>query len=424
MVDDINAYNVLLQLDVPSWSTAASPVHYVDVQTPYQCRPETCPDGHDGLHPNSLGEYHIAGAFAGVLSSQFGVVAAPFSSPSTGPARVVTMPTNVKTVAVPEGLYTYWDPVENARGYSIRARVQGEVGWWLTSTVSHHDNYYTWISNNQTWIFQVCAHGDNAVISDWAAETSATSNLQTSPGPPNIVVQPSGDNGISLTWGAVPGFSVNRFEVIVWDRDTPGAYIQSAVVAGYGLTVTGLNINNRYPTWVATWVNLAEGNVAGGLPRSARAVIIGRGAPAVPSGIIIANSAPTTVRLTWSAVSGAAGYNIYTQRLGTTQAYVLDAVTSDNSIFIYFLVPGTWHYQYCLTAFNGNLETSITPLACVVPPVYPGYTKRDQTPAAANETLLVNSTNPDPNFGLKFDEDLQAIYTLKMENLTSVFQMT
>jgi hypothetical protein len=42
----------------------------------------------------------------------------------------VGKPVHVRTVSYPEGLFTTWDPVENSRGYEIRARVKGATGWW------------------------------------------------------------------------------------------------------------------------------------------------------------------------------------------------------------------------------------------------------------------------------------------------------
>ena len=78
---DINAdlperttkYNKMLAKAIPEWSTAASKIQLVKLQENYECGPDGCPAGYDGLHPNALGEYQIAQAFSRTLIQGFGV---------------------------------------------------------------------------------------------------------------------------------------------------------------------------------------------------------------------------------------------------------------------------------------------------------------------------------------------------------------
>lgn len=49
-------YNELLKNAVGVWSTVLSPIVYVDMDGMYECSSTACPAGHDGLHPNALGE--------------------------------------------------------------------------------------------------------------------------------------------------------------------------------------------------------------------------------------------------------------------------------------------------------------------------------------------------------------------------------
>ena len=280
------------------------------------------------------------------------------------------------------------------------------------------------ISNNladQTWEVAVQTHGDFDQTTDWTSIKSATCNPQTSQGPPNIVVQPSGSDSISFSWGAVSGFSVNRYEVIVWDQDVDGSFINGFSTTGTSYTVTGLTAGHNYGTWVATWVNLADGNIAGGLPSAAKNVIVGGGAPSQPSGLSVSNIDPTTVQLTWTASSGSvAAYGIYYKSLLNASDTGLDGTTTGTSWEVAFLFPGTWHYSFCVTAFNGNLESACT--AWVTPEVYPGYTKR--TELETNGTTHGAFTVEQNSSALVYDSHIQQLWKLKMENATAALPQT
>ncbi|GFF87398.1 hypothetical protein IFM47457_07484 [Aspergillus lentulus] len=56
----------------------------------------------------------------------------------------------------------------------------------------------------------------------------------------------------------------------------------------------------------------------------------------------------------------------------------LDGTTTETSYEVGFLFPGSWNFEFCVSAFNGNLETA--PVSCITPPVCCGYIKRDLVP--------------------------------------------
>jgi lysophospholipase L1-like esterase len=397
LVDNTNKYNQLLRDTYQSWFRWESPIAYVDVNSNYNCHPEGCPDGYDGLHPNSMGEYHIAQAFARSLKADFGFQGPDFVVPPNPEPRVISTPTGVVTGSYPEGLYTIWNRVPTARGYDIRSRLQGQTNWWSEGSVYPNTwaSWSTWLIDGQTWEFQVRTRGDNDAVSDWSDLTTATAHLQTSPGPPNIVAVPSGGDGIQISWGAVTGYSVNRYGVIVWDMDTEGAFIETHAATGTSFSVGGLKPGHRYGTWVATYVNLkssitGEPFAAGGLPAAGPEVIVGAGAPAPPTTLRVTNTDPTTVQLSWTASANAAGYAVYVRSVRDNTNFNLDGKTTATTYGVGFLVPGTWNFEFCVSAYNGNLESAHT--ACVIPPVYPGYSKRDEVPVFGNSTVVVNNS--------------------------------
>jgi hypothetical protein len=147
LVDNTRDYNNKLKQACTAWSRYANTfTAYVDVAAQYDCRPGGCPDGYDGLHPNAMGELHIAKAFADVLSGdQFLLKGRNFVAGSPAP-RPVSKPTGFRMSAVNLGLLMSWDRQPNARGYNIRLRIKGATGWWSDGPVYPDANlsYFTW----------------------------------------------------------------------------------------------------------------------------------------------------------------------------------------------------------------------------------------------------------------------------------------
>jgi hypothetical protein len=426
LLPNTNYYNKKLNDTLHTWFRWESPIAYVDVNANYGCHPEGCPDGYDGLHPNTKGEYHIAQAFARALKRDFGFVGEDFVVPKNIPGRPVQAPANVVSCSYPEGIVTTWDRVTNARGYEIRSRIEGASGWWSEGQVYPNTwaSWSPWISDGQTWEYQVRTKGDNNERSGWSASKTVTAHPSTAPGPQNIVVQSSGSDGIQFSWSPVAGYSVNRYSTIVWDLDTKGAFIETRAVSGTSVYIGGLKPGHRYGTWVSTYVNLVSGftnknMIAGGLPAAAREVIIGRGAPAPPTQLYVTNKDPTTVELRWNAVANAAGYAIYQRSVKDNTGFHPYGTTTATTLGAAFLFPGTWNFEFCVAAYNGNLETAHT--ACVIPPVYPGFRKRDEVQAPEGYTLSQNTSTTYNATSMMTDTRLQMLYKLMSQNVTALF---
>ncbi|KAL4864919.1 hypothetical protein BDV12DRAFT_200637 [Aspergillus spectabilis] len=243
LVDNTSEYNILLWNRLPNWFQRGSPI--------------------------------AAQAFTRVLRRDFGYEGIEFRIPDKVNGRPVSTPVNVRTSAWPEGLRTRWGPVKNKRGYEIRGRVNGATGWWSEGVFypSTHGSWQPWVINGQTWEYQVRTKGDNNVRSDWSELSSATANVDTAPGPSNIIIEPQGTD-VLLRWDAVTGFYVGRYGVYVWDRDTDAAWLMVYPTETTSVVVKGLTPGIRYGIWVAAYIgvigSLTRQSVsAGGLPAPA-----------------------------------------------------------------------------------------------------------------------------------------------------------
>jgi lysophospholipase L1-like esterase len=116
----ITRYDNQLAAYLPTVSTTQSPVRLVDLSSAYK----VSADSYDGLHPNSVGEYVIARAFADVLSSQFGIGGRFAPIPSVAENRTPGG-TTLRAQATPAGITLSWDPVFGASGFRIYERDAG-----------------------------------------------------------------------------------------------------------------------------------------------------------------------------------------------------------------------------------------------------------------------------------------------------------
>jgi len=140
------AYNKLLAEAIPQWSTEISPIELVHMQESYSCEPDGCPAGHDGLHPNTLGDYQIAHAFSRALIKGYKLGNIELAVPDSRdlPVRPISIPKNFRAVADAQGANVTWDKVYGARGYDVQSRVLGEHTWILWPNQQVNWFYAAW----------------------------------------------------------------------------------------------------------------------------------------------------------------------------------------------------------------------------------------------------------------------------------------
>lgn len=190
------------------------------------------------------------------------------------------------------------------------------------------------------------------IMSPWTAIQSVTANPQTPPGPPNVVTTAAG-SGIYVKWDKSP-YSVERYAVNYYDTDGTD-FIQSVGTRGQAIQLNDLTPNHRYIVSVECWSALG-----GGSPTVARLVRPGVGIPGTPGNFRINTLDATSVQVAWDSVSTAAGYRVWVRNKTDGEEFKTDeyGTTRANSHEIFFLFPGVWNFEFCVTSYNGNLESA------------------------------------------------------------------
>ncbi|MFJ9742673.1 fibronectin type III domain-containing protein [Streptomyces sp. NPDC101166] len=348
------AYNDMLARAIPSWSTQTSRVESVDWAGSYDCAAKACPAAYDGLHPNALGEFQIARAFEQTLHRRFGIGRFVPDAPRTVPARPTPAVSGLVAEAVPSGIRVTWQPVFGAHGYTVRSRIAGNAVWSeLPVAANRFDT--TWTMDGWKWEYQVRTDNGDDGTSAWSPTVSAVADPETA-APPEKIVTRATARGVDVSWDAPKGphtDTIDRYEIILWDKDTPGAFFQSTAVKGRSAHVDDLKPGHRYLVAVATW-----NRAGGGMPGVARSVTVGAGTPPKPTDLKATAVDPTTVQLDWKGSKEAAGYRVWVRNVTEGGAFTSDEyVTEDTGRGIAFLFPGYWNFEFCVTAINGAAES-------------------------------------------------------------------
>ncbi|WKD30886.1 NPP1 family protein [Streptomyces xanthophaeus] len=363
LIANTDTYNLLLSDAISQWKTDLSPVELVDWRGEYSCEPDGCPAGYDGLHPNALGEYQIARAFEKTLHDRYHLGTSVPAVPADMPARATPVPGNVVASSEDSGIKVTWDAVYGAIGYQVRHRPAGATDWSEFPVAANRFDT-TWTQDGMEWEYQVRTDNGGTVKSDWSPAVRATAHPRTAPPPVGIVTTATA-TGVDVVWGTPTGpytDTIDRYQVITFDKDTPGAFIDSTSVTGKSVHIDGLTPGHHYAVAVVTW-NAA----GGGLPGAGRAVTIGAGTPPAPGGLQVTSTDPTTVQLTWSGSPQAAGFRVWVRNINNgSQSSADEFIVDSTHRGIAYLFPGTWNYEFCVTAVNGALESAKSD--CVVAP--------------------------------------------------------
>ncbi|KUN41076.1 hypothetical protein AQJ30_04115 [Streptomyces longwoodensis] len=401
LITKTDHYNRLLKDAAPRWSKAISQVDVVDWENGYSCAPAACPAAYDGLHPNAFGEYQLAIAFEQTLHDKYGLGRGvmPFP-PENLPVRPTPVPTGLKAESTPQGVTVTWDPVYGAYGYDVRSRIAGQTTWGEAGRVNSNRTDTTWTVDGIQWEYQVRTVGGDNVKGPWSGTVTAVAHPQTARPPRIIASWPLVRDGIELEIAPPDGpynDTIDRYELILFDRDTPNAWLTGTSFRGNRVQIYGLNPGHRYLVAAVTW-NAA----GGGLPGLARPVTVGRGIPDTPTGLRATTVDPTTVRLDWNGADSAAGYRLWVSNVkdgGTTPPEADENIIEGTHQDVAYLFPGAWNFQFCVTAVNGSFESGKS--NCVVPSRPAGSApNRSPSPCAtAPDTVdlgsLTTLRNPD-----------------------------
>ncbi|KAK6218370.1 fibronectin type III domain-containing protein [Colletotrichum tabaci] len=356
LVPMVDRYNRLLRMSVKKWGTEESPIELAGVSDGYDCSRGS----YDGLHPNALGEFQIARVFSQSLVRGYEIGTDELQIPREIPKRPTPVPANIVAKAVPYGIAVTWDSVYGALGYDVRSHADDGSPWDESRTaVSRFDSI--WTEEGQEYQYQVRTYNGDHLTSAWSRVASAVAHPKTASGPRSIVTKPDAQQ-VAIQWEELPGqLGIGRYEVMLSDQSVPGSSPSSFGVKGTNTTVRDLTPSHKYGLSISTWTD--DG---GGIPTVARSFVAGRGKPPVPTQLRVETRNSNAVHLEWQGSDDAAGYIVWVRNRVEDLGFSEDGETESTDYGITFLILGAWNFEFCVSAYNGDLESERS--SCVVPP--------------------------------------------------------
>ncbi|KAK1656809.1 fibronectin type III domain-containing protein [Colletotrichum godetiae] len=343
----VEEYNQLLRISIEKWTALESPIELVEVRRRYLCSEGS----YDGLHPSALGEFQISKAFAHTLTQKFRLGIKELTIPQEIPQRPTPVPANVVAEEVSYGISAKWDPVYGAIGYDVRSRNDDNQPWNETR-VDVAQYHSMWTQEGQEYQYKVRTFNGESLQSAWSVTVSATAHPKTAPGPGNIIIKPEMDK-VLVEWEEPPKQAeVDRYEIILVDLSLPGSFPTSFAVRGTATIIADLSAGHRYGLAISSWTKYG-----GGIPAGGRSFTAGNGKPPTPNQLHVEVRDVTTVDLKWAESKSAAGYRVWVRKLVEKSDFMEDGTADSAEYGIAFLMPGAWNFEFCVSAYNGSLES-------------------------------------------------------------------
>jgi fibronectin type 3 domain-containing protein len=257
-------------------------------------------------------------------------------------------PTNLAATASNSQVSLTWTLSAGATAYSIYrgTTAGGESSTALASGVTSTSYTDTTAANGTTYYYKVTATNGGGA-SGYSNEASAAPALVAPAAPGGLSASPSNAQ-VSLSWSP----SAWAASYNVYRGTASGAESSTAIASGI-LTSTYTDTTTTNGTdyyYVVAAVNTAG---ASGYSNEASATP-SASLPASPTGLS-GSPGDGQVSLTWTAVAGAASYNVYQSTAGGALSLYQPGLT-DPSFTDFGLTDGT-AYTYAVTAVNGNGES-------------------------------------------------------------------
>ena len=258
-----------------------------------------------------------------------------------------------------------WTPVDNARGYTVYQKVDGE--WTAVGTVSRATYSFSGLLDNTTYEFSVASYAKDSDGNVYYSDaTEITLTTTASPDAPTYVAwatEYSGTGDAKLIWNEVDGayaYSIAQY--------IDGEWTEIKRIRATSYTLTGLDNNSEYVFGVASYSTSGSQRYYSDYASIDLNTMV---APDAPANVRFAPYAGgTTASLTWNASDGATGYIVETMNasrewttVASTTQTRYDATVEENSFYVYRVsayttVGSKTLYSNTVTA---NLDTLVVP---------------------------------------------------------------
>jgi len=196
-----------------------------------------------------------------------------------------------------------WSAINGATGYEIYRSIGTSTTYALLTTTTKLTYLNTLLVTNTKYNYKLRAYrliGTTKVYGPFSSIISAT----PLPWNPSITVSSSGYNSLKVTWAAVAGAS--GYEVS-YSSSELGTYTKLALLTTTTASIPSLLTDTMYYVKVRAYRIVGTTKIYG----TYSSIIIGKPIPSTPV-MTLASAGYDSVKISWLAITGASGYELYT----------------------------------------------------------------------------------------------------------------
>jgi fibronectin type 3 domain-containing protein/archaellum component FlaG (FlaF/FlaG flagellin family) len=235
-----------------------------------------------------------------------------------------------------------WSLVPGASSYRIYRSAAFDGLYNQIGTPAAASYTDTGLSSGTRYYYKVSAV-DNEAESAQSVSVSGTTRLSA---PSGLNVSSAATGSITLNWSSVPEASSYKVYRSTRADSTSYPYNQIGTSVATSYTDTGLSAGTTYYYKVVA--------VNGGEESDKSGYISALPVPSAPAGVSVVTASSSSIRVSWSTVTGAESYNIY--RSDTSTGAYGQVGTSAATSYTDTALQGNSNYYYKVSALNSGGE--------------------------------------------------------------------
>ena len=302
---------------------------------------------HKNLKINTTYKYRIRAYDKKLFSKEYGKYSSTVSAKTA-----LTKVTGVKASATPTTVKLTWSKVSGARGYKVYA--YSNKKWVYKGKTTKNTLTLSKLTPNSTYKYAVSAYR-TVSKKTYEGAKSSTVTAKTTIAKVTSLKATVTPKSVKLTWSKVSG--ATGYNLYLYSNKK---WVYKGKTTKNSITPAGVTPGSTYKYAVKAYVTVGKKTYTGAISSSVTAKTT---IPTV-SGLKVASSSPTAVKLSWNKASNVTGYKLY---LYTGGKWVYQQKTTANSVTPTGATPGST-YKYAVKAYvtvggkdyEGAISSSVT----------------------------------------------------------------
>ena len=240
-----------------------------------------------------------------------------FMHTPTPPEQITAAPSSYNSINIK------WSSVNEANGYEVYKATSSKAAYTLISRTAARSYNNTYITTNNNYYYKVRAYRMSGSVKVYSGFSTTVSSKPILAAPTSVKAASSSYNSINISWNAVSG--ANGYEVYK-ATSSKAAFTLLPTTSARNYNNTYITTNNNYYYKVRAYRLIGPLKVYSGFST----IINAKPIPTAPTSVKATSSSYNSINTSWSTVTGADGYEVYSAK-SSSGSYTLILETTAKS---------------------------------------------------------------------------------------------